>query len=1163
MPNWKKVVVSGSNAILNSVTASFTGSLTGALIGTASWATNATNAVVTVTTANSDMYLGLASTTGVTGILADTSGITYNPSTNTLGGAYTSTGTHKGTFQVNSINTAGTYYPVFAGGAGDTILYADGDATFNYNPGGNLLSVGAVSATSLTGSHLGNTVGTASWATNSSTASFVNTLNQNVLITGSVTIGSSSLGPSENTLTLGARDSVNEGGQIGFNAPGGTYTSASFIDLYQNRIRILKGTNASSTGEVITWNLGTLQMVLPAYTNASSFPGTATANLAVDSSGNVITVSTAGGAAFPFTGSALITGSLGVTGSTSIQGTLNQGSASIASGLFSHVQGLLTTASGIYSHAEGDSTHASGSYSHAEGSLSRAFGNYSHAEGSNSLAEGNYSHAEGTSLAIGDVSHAEGVGIAVGDYSHAEGTGTTSGSYSHAEGNGTITSGSYSHAEGSTTNAIGNSSHAEGSSTKTGITTAYASTVSSGVVTLNSTYGDVSLEFATDNNLLLYDTPFDAIYGTSTFIISQSYFSSPNTIVELVDTSVTTTTAYVGSLNYGVSGWIGDSTIPGDYSHAEGNTSAAVGGSSHAEGRETIAVGASSHAEGRGTNAIGGGSHAEGYLTIAVGGFSHAEGVETQAIGDVSHAEGEGTIASGFASHAEGAETKAIGPYSHAEGRRTSASGDWSHAEGANTKALGTWSHAEGLGTVASGSYQHVQGQYNISSSAESAFIIGNGINDANRSNLVFASGSQFQITGSALITGSLGVTGSFNQGSASLASGLFSHVQGLANTASGIYSHAEGNSTHASGSYSHAEGLGTIASGSWSHAEGRSAISIGAFSHAEGRDTVASGSNSHAEGNNTQAIGDNSHAEGAATQAIGQGSHAEGFNTVASGSYQHVQGQYNLFSSAESAFIIGNGTSGAARSNLVFASGSQFQITGSLRVSGSITGSLFGTASWAQSASNAIIAIDATSAEAAKTVRTISSSVNAVFYPTFVDSNNTPASNEALYTSDRITFNPGGQVLNVRGLSAQNIQVTSSLTVSGSLIFTPPTSPAFNGEIVRFGAGTLTTGQLYFLSSSGTWSLANANSTGSSTGMLGIAVGSSPTTQGLLVRGYAASSSYTTATGSILYVATSSGLITATPPSSSNHVVRVIGYKTTLSDTIYFTPDPTWVTLA
>jgi hypothetical protein len=44
MPNWKKVIVSGSAAVLSSVTASFTGSLTGALIGTSSWATAALNA---------------------------------------------------------------------------------------------------------------------------------------------------------------------------------------------------------------------------------------------------------------------------------------------------------------------------------------------------------------------------------------------------------------------------------------------------------------------------------------------------------------------------------------------------------------------------------------------------------------------------------------------------------------------------------------------------------------------------------------------------------------------------------------------------------------------------------------------------------------------------------------------------------------------------------------------------------------------------------------------------------------------------------------------------------------------------------------------------------------------------------------------------------------
>ena len=177
---------------------------------------------------------------------------------------------------------------------------------------------GSWSATSFTGSLRG----TASYATTAlsssfaATASYITTLNQNVLITGSATIASTAVGASENTLTLGPSPAggSGEGGQLGLNAPGGTYTSASMIDNYQNQIRILRGTNASSTGLVAQWNLHTLQMQLPAYTAASSFAGTAAANLAVDSSGNVITVSTSGGTVFPYTGNAVITGSLTTTG---------------------------------------------------------------------------------------------------------------------------------------------------------------------------------------------------------------------------------------------------------------------------------------------------------------------------------------------------------------------------------------------------------------------------------------------------------------------------------------------------------------------------------------------------------------------------------------------------------------------------------------------------------------------------------------------------------------------------------------------------------------------------------------------------------------------------------------------------------------------------------
>jgi hypothetical protein len=54
-----------------------------------------------------------------------------------------------------------------------------------------------------------------------------------------------------------------------------------------------------------------------------------------------------------------------------------------------------------------------------------------------------------------------------------------------------------------------------------------------------------------------------------------------------------------------------------------------------------------------------------------------------------------------------------------------------------------------------------VQGQYNLPSSILSAFIIGNGINDSDRSNLVFAAGNQVEITGSLSVSGILSVTDS------------------------------------------------------------------------------------------------------------------------------------------------------------------------------------------------------------------------------------------------------------------------------------------------------------------------------------------------------------------------------------------------------------------
>ena len=159
-------------------------------------------------------------------------------------------------------------------------------------------------------------------------------------------------------------------------------------------------------------------------------------------------------------------------------------------------------------------------------------------------------------------------------------------------------------------------------------------------------------------------------------------------------------------------------TLSGGYSLVEGFNNTATGFCAHAEGWSSIASGTSAHAEGSST-ASGDDSHAEGSSTTASGDDSHTEGMCTTASGQSSHAEGEHTEASEIGAHAEGSYTKAMGAYSHAEGGSTTASGDYSHAGG--------------VGTIAKNDYQTVIGRYNANKN--SAFIIGNGSSDTERSN--------------------------------------------------------------------------------------------------------------------------------------------------------------------------------------------------------------------------------------------------------------------------------------------------------------------------------------------------------------------------------------------------------------------------------------------
>lgn len=129
----------------------------------------------------------------------------------------------------------------------------------------------------------------------------------------------------------------------------------------------------------------------------------------------------------------------------------NDYSTNIASGQYSHAEGMKNTASGMLSHAEGWSTVASGDYSHTEGQETTASESYAHAEGWSTEATNRAAHAEGFAThATGQFSHAEGDNAtASGRASHAEGYGTNAvADYSHAEGMNTTASSEYQHVQG-------------------------------------------------------------------------------------------------------------------------------------------------------------------------------------------------------------------------------------------------------------------------------------------------------------------------------------------------------------------------------------------------------------------------------------------------------------------------------------------------------------------------------------------------------------------------------------------------------------------------------------------------------------------------------------------------------------------------------------------
>ncbi len=347
----------------------------------------------------------------------------------------------------------------------------------------------------------------------------------------------------------------------------------------------------------------------------------------------------------------------------------------------------------------------------------------------------------------------------------------------------------------------GDYSHSEGYGSKTGRVGAYLVTgVTSGnTLNLSDHYGDVSSGFNFfGSNLFIYSTsnPDSGFYSLK---IKKSYYEDGITKIELFE-NISNDTYNIFSLGH-ISG---DEVInTGRYSHAEGFNTLSLNQSSHSEGFQTKSYGGYSHSEGRLTTSIGYYSHSEGFQTRSIGDNSHSEGINTFTIGNHSHSEGRETstgigawlstsivdgvvridpnhgdvstsfipgntlivnvpntstknfyIISGSVYNPISGITEVqltdvslnINSYRYVvdstiNGDLFSIGGHASHSEGRGTRSIGECSHSEGSFTIALSDYQHVSGQFNIPNVTNSSFIVGNGVNDVNRRNLLFVGG--------------------------------------------------------------------------------------------------------------------------------------------------------------------------------------------------------------------------------------------------------------------------------------------------------------------------------------------------------------------------------------------------------------------------------------
>jgi hypothetical protein len=115
-------------------------------------------------------------------------------------------------------------------------------------------------------------------------------------------------------------------------------------------------------------------------------------------------------------------------------------------------------------------------------------------------------------------------------------------------------------------------------------------------------------------------------------------------------------------------------------------------------------------------------------------------------------------------------------------------------------------------------------------------------------------------------------------------------------------------------------------------------------------------------------------------------------------------------------------------------------------------------------------------------------------------------------------------------------------------------------GELLKIGTSAQTQGNVLYWTGTD-WADADASAVGTASGLTAIAhTTTTPGTAGALQKGFIQLAAAPATAGDILYLSETAGALTATAPTASNAIVRVMGYDVDGAGLIYFNPSQDWL---